>query len=56
MMVIIDCLVKIVNHKLIMTIIDRTKLEEIIINILIRSYSLLKLILNDKNFLMSSKF
>lgn len=55
-LVIINCLTIIVYYKLMKITIDLTGPAEVIINVVIRYYGLLKLIVNDKGSLLNSKF
>lgn len=55
-LVVVDCLKKIMYYKLIKTIIDIVDLADIIINIVIRHYSLSESIINDQGSLFISKF
>lgn len=55
-LVIMDCLTKIIYYKLIKKIIGIVDLVKVIINIMVKQHSLLKSIVSDKSFLFCSKF
>lgn len=55
-LVIVDCLTKVIYHKPVKTTIDVAGLVEVIINMVIRHYDLPKLMVSDKDLLFISKF
>ena len=55
-LIIIDCLIKIVHYKLVMVTIDATNLAEVIINIVVRHHGLKDLIVTNRRLLFTSKF
>ena len=55
-LVIVDRLIKIVHYKVVKTIINVSRLAEVIINVVVRCYGLLKLIISDCSSLLTSKF
>ena len=54
--IIIDQLMKIIYYKLIMIIIDASSLISLSINIIIKYYNLLNLIITNEKILFTSKF
>lgn len=54
-LVIVDCPTKIIYYKFLKTIIDLASPAEVIINVVIRYYDLLKLIISDKSSLFIVK-
>lgn len=55
-LIIVACFIKIVDYELIKIYINRASLEEIIINVVIRYYSLSKLIISNQSLLFILKF
>lgn len=55
-LVIIDCLIKIMYYNLVKTTIDTVNLAKVIIKVIVRLHSLSKLIINNQSSLLTSKF
>ena len=55
-LVIINCLTKIVHYKLVKVIINASKLAEVIINMVVQHHSLLDFIINNCKTIFISKF